>query len=587
MKFLDAAFGTLQQFGKAIMLPVAVMPAAGMLLAIGFNDFSFIPSVISQLMMNAGGAIFGNLPILFALAIGLGMSKNDGVAAFTAALFYAVMLAALGVAAEAQGHETKKIMGIATIDSGVFGGIIAGGISAFLFNKYHRISLPVWLGFFGGKRFVPIAASFWAVVVGCLMSVVWPPIGGLIQDFSDWASKENPMMAFGIYGFIERLLIPFGLHHIWNAPFFYEVGSFVNPETGEVVKGELQRYMVGDSTAGNLAGGFLFKMWGLPAAAIAIWHTARPENRLKIGGIMIAASLTSFVTGITEPIELAFLFVAPLLYLIHAVLSSAAFMLCIELGIKHSTTFSHGLFDFIFLYGQSTKGWLLFIVGPIWAVLYYVVFRATIVGFNLKTPGRELETAELEREDRAGGIAQDLVLAFGGKSNITALDACITRLRVSVVDMGLVNQQQLKGLGATAVVTVGNNAQAIFGPPSENLKTDMEIYLETAGPEAELSSGNQPTHIPAAADIAETVVDADSAEKAAAILAALGGQGNVTQLDAFAKTRLRVEVKDASKVDESTLSDLGITGVMKLAGDALHLIVGDKAEVYGKALTIR
>lgn len=585
MKFLDAAFGTLQQFGKAIMLPVAVMPAAGMLLAIGFNDFSFIPSILSELMMNAGGAIFGNLPILFALAIGLGMSKNDGVAAFTACLFYAVMLAALGVAAAAQGHETKEIMGISSIDSGVFGGIIAGGISAFLFNKYHRMTLPVWLGFFGGKRFVPIVASFWAVIVGCLMSVVWPPVGDLIQSFSDWCSKENPLMAFGIYGFVERMLIPFGLHHIWNAPFFYEAGSFVNPETGDVVKGEIQRYMVGDSTAGNLAGGFLFKMWGLPAAAIAIWHTSRPENRTKIGGLMIAAAATSFVTGITEPIELAFLFVAPVLYLIHAILCSAAFMLCIELGIKHSTTFSHGLFDFIFLYGQSTKGWVLFVIGPIWAVVYYVAFRVAIVGFKLKTPGRGDEDAvEASVESGAGGMSQDLVLAFGGKSNITALDACITRLRVSVTDMGLVNQTRLKGLGATAVVTVGNNAQAIFGPSSENLKTDMEIYLETAGVEAELGAGSQPMQSSATVDVAEVVVDAASADKAAAILAALGGKGNVTQLDAFAKTRLRVEVKDASKVDESTLTGLGVTGIMKLTGDALHLIVGDKAEVFGKAL---
>ena len=584
MKFLDAAFGTLQQFGKAIMLPVAVMPAAGMLLAIGFNDFSFIPSVVSQLMMNAGGAIFGYLPILFALAIGLGMSKNDGVAAFTAALFYAVMLAALGVAAEAQGHETKQIMGIASVDTGVFGGIIAGGISAFLFNKYHRISLPVWLGFFGGKRFVPIAASFWGVVVGCMLSVIGPPIGGMIQDFSDWASKENPMMAFGIYGFVERMLIPFGLHHIWNAPFFYEVGSYVNPETGEVVKGELQRYMVGDSTAGNLAGGFIFKMWGLPAAAIAIWHTARPENRLKIGGIMIAASLTSFVTGITEPIELAFLFVAPVLYLIHAVLASAAFMLCIELGIKHSTTFSHGLFDFVFLYGQSTKGWMLFVVGPIWAVLYYVVFRAAITGFKLKTPGRELEVTEHDTSDRAGGIARDLVLAFGGKSNITSLDACITRLRISVVDMARVDQPRLKALGATAVVTVGNNAQAIFGPPSENLKTDMEVYLETAGADAELSDDNQPTHIPAQAPVqAPTEASEADLQKTESILAALGGKENVGQFDAFAKTRLRVEVKDAGKVDKSALTAAGVAGVMTLAGDTLHLIVGDDAEGCGLA----
>lgn len=584
MKFFDAAFGMLQQFGKAIMLPVAVLPAAGLLLAIGFNDFAFIPAIVSQLMESAGGAIFGNLPILFAVGIALGMSKNDGVAGFAACIFYAVMLASLGIAAAAQGHETKAIMGIQSIDSGVFGGIIAGGVTAFLFNKYHRISLPTWLGFFGGKRFVPIVASFWAIIIGCLLSVVWPPIGDLIQNFSDWASKENPTLAFGIYGFIERLLIPFGLHHIWNAPFFYEAGTFTNPETGEVIKGELQRYMMGDPSAGNLAGGFLFKMWGLPAAAIAIWHTAKPENRAKIGGLMVAAAITSFVTGITEPIELAFLLVAPILYLIHALLASAAFMLCIELGIKHSTTFSHGLFDFIFLYGQSTKGWMLFIIGPIWAALYYVVFRAAIVGFNLKTPGRESDTQTQASSTSLGGMAQDLVLAFGGRSNIKNLDACITRLRISVNNMANVNQERLKALGATAVITVGNNAQAIFGTASENLKTDMEIYLETAGDDAELKDAAAPSNSSQENTQPEIIVDDATRKNAQALIQALGGQNNINQLDAFAKTRLRVELKDTQKIDKAALTHAGVNAIMELAGNTLHLIIGDKAEAFGKVI---
>jgi PTS system glucose-specific IIC component len=586
MKLLDAAFGMLQQFGKAVMLPVAVLPAAGLLLGIGAADYAIIPQVISQLMVAAGGAIFGNLPLLFAVGVGLGLAKNDGVAGFAAALFYAVMLATLGVAATALGYETKSIMGIQSIDSGVFGGMISGGVTAFLFNRFHRIQLPAYLGFFGGKRFVPIIASFAAIIVGCLMSVIWPPIGKMIETFSEWASKENPIMAFGIYGFVERLLIPFGMHHIWNSPFFFEVGSYLNPANGEIVRGEIQRYIAGDPSAGNLAGGFLFKMWGLPAAAIAIWHTAKPENRVKIGGIMISAALTSFVTGITEPIELAFLFVAPVLYLIHAVLSSLAFMVCIELGIKHGTTFSHGLQDFVVLFGNSQKAlWFLWL-GPLWAVVYYFVFRFAIVGFNLKTPGRELEVVEHDIEDRAGGIAQDLVLAFGGKSNIKDLDACITRLRVSVNDMSLVNQNQLKGLGATAVITVGNNAQAIFGPPSENLKTDMEIYLQTAGPEAELSSGNKPTHIPSVAQLKgiETETSREINKIAKAVLTALGGKDNVNSLDSFAKTRLRVEVKDSTKVNESALTAAGITGVMRMPGEIFHLVAGEKAESLGRAL---
>ena len=584
MKFLDAAFGTLQQFGKAIMLPVAVLPAAGLLLGIGAADYAIMPHIVSQLMVAAGGAIFGNMPLIFAVGIALGLTKNDGVAALASCLFYAVMLATLGVAATAFGYETTKIMGIATIDSGVFGGMVSGGVTAVLFNKYHRIELPTYLGFFGGKRFVPIISSFTAIFVGCLMSVIWPPIGEQINIFSTWASQENPMAAFSIYGFVERLLIPFGLHHIWNSPFFFEVGSYVNPNTGEVIRGEIQRYIAGDPSAGNMAGGFLFKMWGLPAAAIAIWHTAKPENRIKVGGIMVSAALTSFVTGITEPIEFAFLFVAPVLYLIHAVLCSAAFMVCIELGIKHGTTFSHGLQDYLILYGPSQHGWWLLILGPIWAALYYVIFRAAIVGFKLKTPGREDAVEEVARTSSAGGMSQDLVLAFGGKSNITALDACITRLRVSVVNMAKVDQKQLKALGATAVVTVGNNAQAIFGPSSENLKTDMEHYLAGAGPEAELSSDAFPTAVNLQITDAVTQVNPQITDFAAKVLPALGGKTNITQCDAFAKTRVRVELKDIQKIDHAALTAAGIAGVMTLAGNTLHLIVGTDAEALGIAL---
>jgi glucose PTS system EIICB or EIICBA component len=571
MKALDKGFGLLQQFGKAIMLPVAVLPAAGILLAVGFNDFAFIPAVVSSLMKEAGGAIFGNLPILFAVAIALGMSKNDGVAGFTACVFYAVMLAALGVAATAQGHETEKILGINSINTGIFGGILSGALAAFLFNRYHRVSLPVWLGFFAGKRLVPILASFWALVVGCIMSVVWPPIGGGINSFSHWASEGNPLLAFGIYGFVERLLIPFGLHHIWNAPFFYEVGTYVDPETGQAIRGEIQRYLAGDASAGNLAGGFLFKMWGLPAAAIAIWHSARPENRTRVGGLMIAAAATSFITGITEPIELAFLLVAPVLYLIHAVLASAAFVVCIELGIKHSTTFSHGLFDYVFLFGQSHNGLWLLVVGPLWALLYYAVFRAAIGFFDLKTPGREIDSPEQAASETQDSIGRELIEAFGGRHNITALDACITRLRVSVVDIAKVDQSALKRLGATAVVTVGNNAQAIFGPASENLKTDMEAYLDgvTAAPQA-----------PWVAESSATSAAKDPALNAQAqvLLKAVGGASNILALDVFALTRLRIEVAPGAQLDQSLLAKAGVAASVEVMPGVWHLIVGPGAE---------
>ncbi len=250
------------------------------------------------------------------------------------------------------------------------------------------------------------------------------------------------MVAFGIYGFIERCLVPFGLHHIWNVPFQMQIGEYTNA-AGQVFHGDIPRYMAGDPTAGKLSGGFLFKMYGLPAAAIAIWHSAKPENRAKVGGIMISAALTSFLTGITEPIEFSFMFVAPILYVIHAILAGLAFPICILLGMRDGTSFSHGLIDFIVLSGNSSKLWLFPIVGICYAIVYYVIFRVLIKALDLKTPGRE-DTTEESKAGATSEMAPALVAAFGGKENITNLDACITRLRVSVADVAKVDQAGLK-----------------------------------------------------------------------------------------------------------------------------------------------
>lgn len=587
MTFFHTAFGGLQKIGKALMLPVAVLPAAGILLAVGAADFSILPAIVSEIMEKSGGAIFSNLPIIFALGVALGFTKNDGVSGLAAAVFYAVMLAIMGVVSEFRGIETKNILGIDSLDTGVAGGIISGLFAAAIFNKYYRLQLPTYLGFFSGKRFVPIASALAAIVVGIIMSFIWPPIGEQIKSFSDWAAYENPTVAFGLYGFVERLLIPFGLHHIWNNPFFFEVGSYTLPETGEVIRGEIQRFAQGDPTAGYLAGGYLFKMWGLPAAAIAIWHTAKPENRVRIGGIMISGALTSFLTGITEPLEFAFMFVAPILYIIHAVLASAAFVLCIELGIKHGTTFSHGLIDYLTLMPQAKNAWWLLVIGPLWALMYYGIFRVAIQSFNLLTPGREEAQENTTANQVEDLMAHQLVNAFGGRSNIEALDACITRLRVTVKDIVQTHQDQLKALGASGVLVVGNNMQAIFGPASENLKTDMEIYLENTSANADISK-KTPTHNKSNTKAAKPAANINAAtrEKAAAILTALGGKSNVNQLDAFARTRLRVEVKENNQVDEAALTAAGVAAIMKLTDGTLHLIVGDDAEDYGAALSI-
>lgn len=586
-KLFSGIFAKMQQLGKAVMLPVAVMPAAGMLLAVGFQNFSIFPDVVSQLMLQAGGSIFGAMPLIFAIGVAIGFTKNDGVSALAAIVCYFTAHATLGVIASANGVETKNIFGVQSMDTGVFGGMVSGFIGAYLFNKYYRIQLPDYLGFFAGKRFVPIASAFAGVGFGFVLSIIWPPVSESIQTFSDWASTGNPALAFGIYGMVERLLLPFGLHHVWNAPFFYEVGTYTNPETLQVVKGELARFAMGDPTAGNFAGGYLFKMWGLPAAAIAIWHTAKPENRVAVGGIMISAALTSFITGITEPIEYAFLFLAPLLYLMHAVLSSAAYVLCIELGIQHGHTFSNGLFDYVLLFGQSTNALWLLVIGPMWAALYYFLFRGTIVYLNLPTPGREnnVDTTDVSKVGNlVGGFAQQLVLAFGGKSNIANLDACITRLRITLHDLSKADKNQLKALGAAGVLVVGNNMQAIFGPKSENLKTDMEEYIKVSGDEAEISQEKNDTDDPIEPPIL-TVDDKeplarDDIAKITDFVNGLGGKGNIKRVDAFALTRLRLEVGDGNSVDQTALKIAGVSGIMELTGNTLHLIVGHKAEQF-------
>lgn len=609
---LDGAFGFLQKVGKSLMLPVAVLPVAGLLLGLGAANFGWMPAIVSHLMRSAGDVVFGNMALIFAIAVAAGFTDNDAVSGVAATIGYAVMLATMGVMAAVWGAQTVTVMGIPAMQTGVFGGILAGGMAAWMFNRFYRISLPPYLAFFAGKRFVPIITALAAIGLGILLSVVWPPIQRGIDVFSAWASVRDPRTAATVYGFVERLLVPFGLHHIWNAPFFYEIGTFTDA-TGKVVHGDIQRYFSGDPTAGILAGAFLFKMWGLPAAAIAIWHTARPGQRTAVGGMMISAALTSFLTGITEPIEFAFLFVAPQLYLLHALLVASAQWLFSTLGVHMGFTFSQGGIDFVLfnvLNPFSQRWWLVLVFGPIYGGLYYGLFRWAIKTFDLKTPGREDTTAAPAAASAEGGgrsgKAGDLVAAFGGKDNLTALDACITRLRVSVNDPARVDQARLKALGAAGVVVVGKGVQAIFGPVSENLKTDMEEWLrgggaaaaspEVVGPAsaARVAAPPGPAAAPAAASppAAAPVPDAGPAppeegwvqEAARPLLAALGGPQNVKSLKAVALSRIRVELVDQGRFDEVGAREAGVLAVVQAAPSVLHLIVGEQADRLAAAV---
>lgn len=593
-------FAFLQKIGKALMLPVAVLPVAGILLGIGSAQFSFLPDALSLVMAQAGGAIFGNLPILFAVGTALGIAQNDGVAALSATTGYVVLLATMGAVSKLAGFETKAIMGIDSINTGVFGGILIGLIAGLLFQRYYRIELPAYLGFFSGKRSVPILSAFAAVVLGAVLTFLWQPIGHALQSFSIWSASENPAMAFSLYGFVERLLIPFGLHHIWNVPFFLESGEYLDPISGKVLHGEVARFIAGDPTAGNLAGGYLFKMWGLPAAALAIWQTARPEHKKLIGGLMISAALTSFVTGITEPIEFSFMFVAPILYAFHAILCAIAYLLCIVFGIKHGMTFSHGLIDFVILYPKSSHAGWFFLLGPIWAGVYYSVFYFAIKKFNLKTPGRDTESASDSMAGTSGStdasstqnIGGQLVAAFGGSENILGLDSCITRLRLNVKNNALVDQDYLKKLGATAVVIVADGVQAIFGTRSESLKNEMEQQMRThakiaASKDAAVASvSSAPVAIkPEPTQASQSEGSIKIAEQ---LSAALGGRSNIAKVDSLAWTRLRLNVVDEKRMNLPELEKiLSASFALQKINDKVFHIVGDHQSIEGLSIVLK
>lgn len=501
-------FGVLQKVGKALMLPVALLPAAGILLAIGaalqnpallelapFLDNSGV-EIVAQVMQKAGDIVFANLPVLFAVGVAVGLAGGEGVAALAAIIGYLIMNVTMGTAAgitaeDVNGLNYANILGIPTLQTGVFGGIIVGIIAAALYNKFFEIELPSYLGFFAGKRFVPIITAATSVVLGLLMLVIWPPIQEGLNAFSQNMVHANLTLSAFIFGLIERSLIPFGLHHIFYSPFWYEFGQYVT-NAGETVRGDQRIFMaqisdnVQNLTAGTfMTGKFPFMMFGLPAAALAIYHEARPEKKVVVGGLMASAALTSFLTGITEPLEFSFLFVAPILFAVHAVFAGLSFMTMHLLDVKIGMTFSGGLIDYILfgLINPQTNAWIVIPVGLVFAVIYYFGFRFAIRKFNLMTPGREeVEDEETTSTGKGGDLPYEVLDAMGGQENIAHLDACITRLRVSVNDIKNVDKERLKKLGASGVLEVGNNIQAIFGPRSETIKGQMKDIMSGKRP---------------------------------------------------------------------------------------------------------
>ncbi|MGV9554997.1 PTS transporter subunit EIIC [Streptomyces sp. NPDC003401] len=395
-KWGSGLFQGLQKVGRSLQLPIAVLPAAGILLRLGQPDVFGKDGLgwgkVADVFATAGDAVFANLPLLFCVGIAIGFAKKaDGSTALAALVGFLVYKNVLTAFPITDAKVTEGADVAATYnDPKVFGGIIMGLIAAVTWQRFHRTKLPDWLGFFNGRRLVPILMAFIGTAVGVFFGLVWEPVGEVITDFGEWMTGLGAVGA-GIFGAINRALLPVGMHQFVNTVAWQEIGSFKDA-SGAVWHGDLPRFFHGDPTAGQFMTGFFpIMMFALPAAALAITHTARPERRKAVGGMMVSLALTSFVTGITEPIEFAFMFIAPLLYVIHAVLTAVSMAVTWGLGVHHGFSFSAGAIDYFLNWNLATKPWLIIPIGLVFAAIYYVVFRFAITRFNLTTPGREPE----------------------------------------------------------------------------------------------------------------------------------------------------------------------------------------------------
>ncbi|MFI6035672.1 PTS transporter subunit EIIC [Streptomyces sp. NPDC051315] len=395
-KWGSGLFQGLQKVGRSLQLPIAVLPAAGILLRLGQDDVFGKDGLgwnkVAAVFMTAGDAVFANLPLLFCVGIAIGFAKKaDGSTALAALVGFLVYKNVLTAFPITEAKVTKGADVAATYnDPKVFGGIIMGLIAAVTWQRFHRTKLPDWLGFFNGRRLVPILMAFIGTAVGVFFGLVWEPIGDVITNFGEWMTGLGAVGA-GIFGAINRALLPVGMHQFVNTVAWQEIGSFKDA-SGAVWHGDLPRFFHGDPTAGQFMTGFFpIMMFALPAAALAITHTARPERRKAVGGMMVSLALTSFVTGITEPIEFAFMFIAPLLYVIHAVLTAVSMAVTWALGVHHGFSFSAGAIDYFLNWNLATKPWMIIPIGLVFAAIYYVTFRFAIVRFNIATPGREPE----------------------------------------------------------------------------------------------------------------------------------------------------------------------------------------------------
>ncbi|MGE0634509.1 MAG: glucose PTS transporter subunit IIA [Pseudobdellovibrionaceae bacterium] len=475
----NSFISVLQSVGQSLMIPVSVLPAAGLLVAVGrmlqkMNETqqSKALGVIADVAFNGGLAIFQQLPVVFAVGVAIGFTGGAGIAGLAAVVGYFTLANVLKVMSTAL--ELKL-----AIDTGVFGGILIGLVVAMLYSRFQNIKLHPVLGFFSGKRFVPIISAATAIVLGFALSVLWPPIQGEINHFGAWVMGSDWGPAFYAAG--KRLLIPLGLHHVYYPPFLYQFGEFVT-STGEVVRGETARFFAGDPSAGKfMAAEFPLMLFGLPAAAMAMVLRAEKSKRKAVFGVMLAAALTSIITGITEPIEFAFIFVAPLLFVFHVLAAFLSGVLTNAFDIHLGYTFSASLIDFgLGFFNQKNSMWLILVVGPFISLLYFSVFYFAIPLFNFKTPGRETDADAGPVASNAKGSekSKEILAALGGAPNIVTIDACITRLRLQLKDSKLVQNDKLKQLGASGVLNAGGgNVQVVFGVESDTIKDEIKKWM--------------------------------------------------------------------------------------------------------------
>ncbi len=527
----DKIFGVLQRVGRSFMLPIAILPVAGLLLGIGgsFTNETMLKTyrltkimgqgtvlnAILQVMSKAGDIVFANLPIIFAMGVAIGMAKREKeVAALAAAIAFFIMHASIGAMITINGGTetllegaTTSVVGITSLQMGVFGGMIVGIGVALLHNRYYKVELPQVLSFFGGSRFVPIISGLVFTLVGIAMYFIWPPIQNGIYHIGDVVLKSGYFGTW-VYGLTERALIPFGLHHVFYLPFWQTAVGGTLEVNGVLVEGaqniffaqladhSVEHFAV--SATRFMSGKFPLMIFGLPGAALAMYRTAKPEKKKLVFGLLLSAALTSMLTGITEPLEFTFLFVAPLLYIIHCVFAGLAYMFMHICGVGVGMTFSGGLIDmFLFgiLPGNAKTGWIwIVIVGIVYFIVYYFLFTFLIKKLNLKTPGRDdgevklyrrsdVEAKKNGRESENDVLSATICAGLGGKSNIEDVDCCATRLRCTVQKTELVNEEMLRSTGASGVIRKGFGVQIIFGPRVSVIKSNFEDYLETASDE--------------------------------------------------------------------------------------------------------